>query len=71
MQDAWSAPTLLPTGYYPQKHTGPIDYDLQKIFQTLIGSLLYLMLSTRPDITFAVKTLDLTIEYTFQLKAYI
>ena len=57
MQNAQLAPTLLPTGYYPLKHTRPVDHGLQKHFQTIIGSLLYLMLGTRPDITFAVTQL--------------
>ena len=45
------------TGYYLQKYIEPVDYDLQKRFQTLIGSLLYLMLGTRLDITFAITLL--------------
>jgi len=44
-------------GYYPQKHTRNIDHKLQKRFQTLIGSLLYLMLGTRPDIAFTITQL--------------
>jgi len=39
------------------KHTGPIDHALQKRFQIVIGSLLYLMLGTCPDIAFAVTQL--------------
>ena len=46
MQDACPAPTSLPSGYYPIKHTSPIDHALQKRFETVIGSLLYLMLGT-------------------------
>jgi len=51
------APTPLPARYYPQKHEGPVDPHLQKCFQTIIGSLLYLMLGTHPDIAFAVTQL--------------
>jgi len=57
MQDACPVPTLLPSGYYPIKHTGPIDYALQKRFQIVIGSLLYLILGTHPDIAFTVTQL--------------
>jgi len=41
----------------PQKHTGPVNHVLQKKFQMLVRSLLYLMLGTCPDITFAVTQL--------------
>jgi len=54
---AQPAPTPFPTGYYLQKHTGPVNYDLQQRFQILIGSLLYLMLGTRPDIAFTITQL--------------
>ena len=57
MQNAHHAPIPLLTGYHPQKHTGPVNHVLQKKFQMLIGSLLYLMLGTYPDITFAVTQL--------------
>ena len=57
IQDTQPAPTPLSTGYYLQKHIGSINYNLQKKFQTLIRSLLYLMLETRPDIAFAITQL--------------
>jgi len=44
----------LPHGYTPVAHTGNPDPTLQAQYQAIIGSLLYLMLGTRPDITFAV-----------------
>jgi len=54
MLNAKSASTPLPAGYYAAKNTEPVDVDLRSRFQTVIGSLLYLMLGTRPDIAFAV-----------------
>jgi len=57
MQNAYHASTPLPTGYYPQKHTSPVNHILQKKFQMLVGFLLYLMLGTCPDITFVVTQL--------------
>jgi len=58
MLNAKSASTPLPAGYYAAKNTEPVDADLRSRFQTVIGSLLYLMLGTRPDITFAVTHLS-------------
>jgi len=53
MLNAKSASTPLPAGYYATKNTEPVDVDLCSLFQMVIGSLLYLMLGTRPDIAFA------------------
>ena len=59
MQDAKSAATPLPAGYMPEAaaQDATIDPELQSRYQTVIGSLLYLTLGTRPDITFAVTKL--------------
>jgi hypothetical protein len=54
MQNSKSANTPLPSGYVPTPNDGPIDEKLRNRYQQLIGSLLYLMLGTRPDIAFAV-----------------
>ena len=52
------APTPLPQGYYPMAHEGVVDPKTRSLFQQVIGSLLYLMLRTCPDITYAVITLS-------------
>jgi len=54
MLNAKSTSTPLPAGYYAAKNTEHVDADLHSRFQMVIGSLLYLMLGTRPDIAFAV-----------------
>ena len=54
MQNAHSAPTPLPAGYKPAANTGAVSPALRTKYQTVIGSLLYLMLGTRPDICYAV-----------------
>jgi len=48
------AHTPLPQGYQPKKNTAPVNLELQTQFQTVLGLLLYLMLRTHPDITYAV-----------------
>ena len=58
MLNAKSASTLLLAGYYATKNTEPVDAELCSHFQTVIGSLLYLMLGTRPDIAFTVTHLS-------------
>jgi len=54
MLNTKSTSTPLPAGYYAAKNTEPVDAELHSHFQTVIGSLLYLMLGTRPDIAFVV-----------------
>jgi len=54
MLNAKSTSTPLLAGYYAAKNTAPVDAELHSCFQMVIGSLLYLMLGTRPNIAFAV-----------------
>ena len=54
MTDAKIAKTPLPTGYKPEPFQGTSTPQLRSQYQSLIGSLLYIMLGTRPDIAFAV-----------------
>ena len=57
MQNARIATTPLPAGYKPNVNTDEVSPQLRQRFQTVIGSLLYIMLGTRPDIAFAVTML--------------
>jgi hypothetical protein len=57
MSAAKSTATPLPAGYVPQVSGTVASPELRSRFQTVIGSLLYLMLGTRPDISFAVTKL--------------
>jgi len=59
MQNSKSAATPLPARYMPEATPAGtvIDPELRSHFQTVIGSLLYLTLGTRPDIAFAVTKL--------------
>lgn len=57
MVNAKPAATPLPAGYYPEPNEGEVDPELRQRFQIVIGSLLYIMLGTRPDISFAVTKL--------------
>ena len=54
MADAKAAQTPLPTGYKTELFDGTAMAALQSQYQSVIGSLLYLMLGTRPDLAFAV-----------------
>ena len=56
--NAWIAPTPLPQDYHPTAHEGVIDPKVRSLFQQVIGSLLYLMLGTCPDIAYAVIALS-------------
>ena len=46
--------TPLPQGYQPEKYTAPVSLELQMQFQTVISSLIYLVLGTCPDIAYVV-----------------
>ena len=58
LQNAKSVPTPLPEGYNPSPNTSQANPALRSKFQQVIGSLLYIMLGTRPDIAFAVTKLS-------------
>lgn len=57
MINAKPAPTPLPTGWIPKLATDKASSKLLSKYQSIIGSLLYLMIGTRPDIAFAVTKL--------------
>jgi hypothetical protein len=57
MQNAKTATTPLPAGYVATKSLEQANPERRSRYQTVIGSLLYLMLGTRPDIAFAVTQL--------------
>jgi hypothetical protein len=57
MQNAKSVPTPLPAGFVPVPNNGPVDPELRAKYQMVIGSLMFLMLGTCPDIAFAVTKL--------------
>jgi len=54
MTNAKPVRTPLPAGYTPEKNIANEDPKLKNLYQQVIGSLLYLMLGTRPDISHAV-----------------
>ena len=54
MADAKAAQTPLPTSYKTEPFDGTATTALRSQYQSVIGSLLYLMLGTRPDLAFAV-----------------
>lgn len=58
LQNAKSVPTPLPEGYQPKPNKASPDPEIRASFQQVIGSLLYIMLGTRPDIAFAVVKLS-------------
>ena len=52
--NAKAPPTPLPEGYQPRPNIGTADPELHSKFQQVIGSLLYIMIGTQPDIAYAV-----------------
>jgi hypothetical protein len=57
MTNAKSAPTPLLSNWVPQLNKGKASPELLRNYQSIIGSLLYLMIGTHPDILFAVTKL--------------
>ena len=57
LQNAKPAPTPLPKGYQPSPAKKNASATLHSKYQQVIGSLLYIMLGTQPDIAFAVTKL--------------
>ncbi len=58
MTDAKFASTPLPQGYKPLENPNPVDPVIRSKYQSVIGSLLYIMLGTRPDIAYTVTKLS-------------
>ena len=58
LQNAKAVPTPLPEGYHPMPNKNQSTPDLRSQYQQVIGSLLYIMLGTRPDIAYAVTKLS-------------
>ena len=56
--NAKTPPTPLPEGYQPKPNSATADPELRSKFQQVIGSLLYIMIGTRPDIAYAVTKLS-------------
>jgi Reverse transcriptase (RNA-dependent DNA polymerase) len=55
--NAKSAPTPLPSNWVPQLNKRKVSPKLLRKYQRIIGSLLYLVIGTCPDIAFAVTEL--------------
>ena len=58
MQNCKFASTPLPAGYVPMPNKDEVDPELRQKIQSVIGSLLFIMLGTRSDIAFAVTKLS-------------
>ena len=56
--NAKAVPTPLPEGYQPMPNKGAPNPEIRASFQQVIGSLLYIMLGTRPDIAYTVVKLS-------------
>ena len=54
LKGSYSVNTPLPTGYEPEENKGTATQAFHLEYQPVIGSLLYVMIGTWPDISFAV-----------------
>ena len=54
MQNCRPSHVPLPTGYNPNSSTEESNPKLRSRYQSVIGSLLYIMLGTRPDLAYSV-----------------
>jgi hypothetical protein len=54
LRDSKKTSVVLPTGYTQEPNLGTCTSERRTYYQSVIGSLLYLALGTRPDITYAV-----------------
>ena len=57
LENAKSVPTPLPEGYHPTPNKETASPEIRASYQQVIGSLLYIMIGTRPDIAYAVTKL--------------
>ena len=58
MHNSVPANTPLPAGAVLEKNVGTSSESFQTLYQSIIGSIMYAMLGTRPDIAFAVTRLS-------------
>ena len=54
LKGSYPVNTPLPTGYEPEENKGTATQAFRLEYQSVIGSLLYIMIGTWPDISFAV-----------------
>ena len=54
LENTKSTSTPLPEWYEPEVNKGKCTPDFQQQYQSVIGSLLYITLGTRPDISYAI-----------------
>ena len=54
MQESNTAYTSLPSGYEPEENKEKTTDVFRQEYQSVVGSLLYIMIGTRPNISFAV-----------------
>ena len=58
MEDCKPAATPMVKGLLLEKYKGPVDEVLRLRYQSAVGSLMYAMLQTRPDLCFAVSSIS-------------